>query len=127
MSYRNWRLQGWKEVIVFLLGVACSLALAHGISVWASVEGGKVRCEARASSGKPLKRAQITAKAADGNIVASGVTDLNGIYTFSPRRKEKLEITLFLDAQHTSKFVLEPEDFEEDVAEPTATPSSSEE
>jgi nickel transport protein len=108
------------------LGTAVS-AWAHGLSVFAWVEGGRVMVESKFSGGKRPVDATVRVLDLDGRELLTGKTDDQGRWAFDPPRKTALKIVLEAGLGHRGEWTLRAEDMGAlpEVAEvPAAAPQA---
>ena len=116
-------------LILSLLLVTASPALAHRINVFAIDEGGEVSTESTFAGKRPVKNGVIRVFNADGSLVFTGQTDDGGLLTFP--RPEPGALTVEVDAGmgHKSRWELEPADGADalsgGIGDPTSDPSVS--
>lgn len=61
----------------------CTGANAHRVNIFAWIEGAQVVTESKFSSGSRVQKGAVTVKnAADGSVLATGVTDDAGVWRF---------------------------------------------
>lgn len=61
----------------------CAGANAHRVNIFAWIEGDQVVTESKFSSGSRVQKGAVTVKnAADGSVLATGVTDDAGVWRF---------------------------------------------
>ena len=82
-------------------------ALAHKVSLFAYHSDGRVFTESYFTDGTPCRNARITAKEDGGRIIAEGVTDGDGFFSFPWEDGEKLRISLNAGDGHGDEFTLE--------------------
>ena len=71
-----------RSLALLIFTVAPAFAFAHGLGVKATRTGDTVRVEAFFDSDDPAEDSEVTVTAADGRVVAKGMTDAKGIFTF---------------------------------------------
>jgi nickel transport protein len=90
-------------VVAALLAAMCaSAASAHSLQVFAYVEGGKVKVEAYFRSGAKAQNADVRVYDASGNLLLSGKTDAEGVFSFDPPVKADIEIEADAGEGHVS-------------------------
>ena len=81
-------------IIIFLIN---SSAMAHKVTVFAWVEGNTVFTESKFSKGKPAKNAQILVYDKEGRELLEGKTDNKGEFSFKVPKLTDLRIVQFRD------------------------------
>ena len=71
----------WLLTVVLLLAFA-SVVHAHGINLFATVEGTSIQGTLHYADGTPAANAPVIAFAPDGSKIAEGTTDATGRFTF---------------------------------------------
>lgn len=71
-----------RSLALWIVIVAPAFACAHGLGMKAVRTGDTVRVEAFFDSDDPAEDAKVTVTAADGRVVAKGMTDAKGFFTF---------------------------------------------
>ena len=94
--------------LVFLLG----MAQAHGINVFAWVEGDKVHAQAKLGDGRKAKNAPITVYNNRGIKLLEGKTDTNGDFSFPVPGKSDLKIVLETGTGHRAEWILSAAEIE---------------
>lgn len=97
---------------VLLLVMQPHLARAHKVSLFVFQENGAVYTEAYFVDGTPCRNAVITATDADGTVVAEGLTDDEGLFSFPCGLESDLTIAVRASMGHGSEILLpaaEPE------------------
>lgn len=72
----------WRLHLALLLVAVAPLAVAHGISLFATVEGSTIQGTLLYADGSPATGAPVTAFAPDGSVLAETRTDETGRFTF---------------------------------------------
>jgi nickel transport protein len=99
-------------MLTSLLGIP-PLAAAHGTTLWAYVEKGKVFAEAFLTSGKKIADARIVIVNEEGTKLTEGKTDAEGKFSFTPKKKQAMTVILIVDDSHRGEFKIATEDFAE--------------
>jgi len=104
--------------LIFLLG----LAHAHGINVFAWVEGDTVYTQAKLSGGKKAQNAPITVYNNKGVELLKGKTDDQGVFSFPVPEKSDLKIVLSTGTGHRAEWVIAAEEIERQTTNATTIP-----
>ncbi len=107
--------------LLFLLGIA----YAHGINVFARVEGDTVHAQAKLSDGRKAKNASITVYNKRGVNLLEGKTDANGDFSFPVPEKSDLKIVLSTGTGHRAEWVIAAAEIERQTTNETAVSRSS--
>lgn len=102
--------------LVFLLGIAH----AHGINVFAWVEGDTVHAQAKLSDGRKAQNALIKVYNNRGVKLLEGKTDANGDFSFPVPEKSDLKIVLSTGTGHRAEWVLAAAEIERQATNETA-------
>ena len=98
--------------ILCLFMVMCALcfliepAHAHGVSVFAWVEGDTVYVESKFSGGKKVKAGKIIVTDSQGAELLAGATNDQGEFSFKIPKKTDLKIVLLAGAGHRAQWVI---------------------
>ncbi len=99
-----------RRVFVILIILAALLprgASAHGVGVFARVEGGTVHAEGR-FGGAPCRNCRVTVTDNEtGETLARGLTDEEGMFSFPLPQAAGLAIAIDAGTGHAGRFVLE--------------------
>ena len=98
--------------IVCLLWIQVESVDAHGIHLFARVEGDTVYVESDFSGGKGVKAAKIIVLNSEGTELLSGTTDENGEFSFKVPQTAQLKIVLEDDAGHRAERTIEVNEIE---------------
>jgi len=91
-------------VLAFLvLAFAPASALAHALGVDCTLRGAKVEVEAFYDDNAPAQKAKVQVVNALDEIIASGVTDATGSWTFATPPPGKYEVRVDAGAGHRAK------------------------
>ena len=123
-SLRN--VWGAFALVVVAFFFAASTASAHGVGVWAEVDGPFVNVSAYFSSGGKVKNADVTVLDAAGESMLTGKTDDEGNFQFKYGKPQPMTVIVTAGGHHTDKFKLELADFApapEGAPEATAVPT----
>jgi nickel transport protein len=93
-------------VILLSLALYPDTCSAHKVSLFAYQEGGIVYTESYFVDGTPCRKGKITARDDRGAIVAEGLTDDEGRFSFPYGLSGNLGIVLRASAGHGSEFIL---------------------
>ena len=94
------------QVLALLLFMGTS-AHAHGVYIFAWVEGDTVYTDSYFSSKKKVKDGVVKVFGSSGDILLEGKTDANGEFSFKIPGKPPLRIVLEAGMGHGSEFLLE--------------------
>ena len=97
-----------NAVFMFTLVVFLSPGVlqAHKVNLFAYEEGGIVITESYFGDGTPCREAKITARNGDGTLVAEGVTDEEGAFSFPYGKGGDLHIFLRASLGHGARIIL---------------------
>ena len=101
--------------VALLFGLLCAAAgpvHAHGVVVWAEVDGAEVLVEAYYTGGTRLGDAKVEVLDGRGRVLLRGQTDAEGRFTFRPPRAEDLVIRVRGRGDHAGRFELKAEEIE---------------
>ncbi len=105
---------------VFFAGVAAD---AHKIKCFAAAEDGKVAGYAWMSGGVRPKGIPFKVVDSKGNTIAQGKTGDNGEFSFVPKVRDNLTITVNAGAGHVAKFVVKANELPAEF--PSSPPAAS--
>jgi len=117
--------------ILFLFIIMCAWcfriepANAHGVSVFAWVEGDTVFVESKFSGGKRVNAGKITVTDPQGTELLTGTTDENGEFSFKVPKKTELKIVLLAGTGHRAEWTITAGEIEMPVAQKKAVPEKS--
>jgi nickel transport protein len=103
---------GLAKAILFLfigIGVWCFLTkpvYAHGVNVFAWVEGDTVYVESKFSGGRKVNSGKIIVTDSQGTELLTGTTNDEGEFSFKIPRKTELKIVLLAGAGHRAEWVI---------------------
>ncbi len=86
-----------------LLAVAPTSVFAHAVGVDCTLKAGKVEVEAFYDDDSPAQQAKVQVVNAQDEIIASGVTDAKGKWTFAAPPPGAYEVRLDAGAGHRAK------------------------
>lgn len=96
-----------KRLIVllttFAVAVLPSTGLAHGLGITATIVNRTVKVEARFDSDDPADDCQVTVTAGDGREIVKGMTDKNGLFSFSKPEPGEYRIVADAGAGHRAE------------------------
>lgn len=98
--------------IFYLFLACCLLSLpietvdAHGVSVFAWVEGDTVYVESKFSGGKKVKAGKIIVTDLQGTELLKGTTNENGEFSFKVPKKTDLKIVLLAGMAHRAEWTV---------------------
>ncbi len=94
-------------VMVLLLLVDASPALAHKVMLFAFRDGGQIYAEGYFSDGKKALNSEIEVFDESGNRLLAGQTDADGSFTFDAPSAGELRLVLNASMGHRAEFILE--------------------
>jgi nickel transport protein len=111
MKHNEFKFSLAKPILVLfiVMCVGCLLtetANAHGVSVFAWVDGNTVYVESKFSGGKKVKAGKITVKDSQGVELLHGATNDQGEFSFKIPKKTELTIVLSAGAGHRAEWVI---------------------
>ena len=114
---------------LFLAGCLLSLRIepvdAHGVSLFAWVEGDTVYVESKFSGGKRVKAGKIIVTDPQGTELVKGTTNAEGEFSFKVPKKTDLKIVLLAGAAHRAEWTVSAAEFGKSVDRKTAAPQKS--
>ena len=110
--------------VVVLLSIMGASAHAHGIYIFAWVEGETVHTDSYFSSNRKVNEGVIKVFDSSGDILLEGKTDVNGEFSFKIPGKDPLRLVLEAGTGHRGEFLLEADETV-DVAEKPTSPKIS--
>lgn len=87
-----------------------SAAHAHGLHVFASGDGDKIRGEAYFRKGSPAKGAKIALYAPDGKRLQETLTDGEGKFVFTVAARAAYKVAVDTGDGHAAEYTLDPEE-----------------
>jgi nickel transport protein len=87
-------------------------AFAHKVSIFAWVENDTVRTESYFPDGKMVKNGKVSVYDSKDNLLLKGVTDEEGLFSFTIPKHDDLTIVLDASMGHRATFVLSAEELE---------------
>ena len=113
----------------FLTGCLLSLPIetvdAHGVSLFAWVEGDTVYVESKFGGGKRVKAGKIIVTDPQGTELVKGTTNAEGEFSFKVPKKTDLKIVLLAGAAHRAEWTVSAAEFEMRTDRKTAAPEKS--
>ena len=112
--------------IFYLFLVGCLLSLrtepvdAHGVNLFAWVEGDTVYVESKFSGGKKVKAGKIIVTDPQGTELVKGTTNKEGEFSFKVPQKTDLKIVLLAGAAHRAEWTISAAEFEMSTGRKTA-------
>ena len=104
---------GLLSVLIFLILLNVSSALAHGVSVFAWVQGDTVHTQSKFMGGKRPNQALIEVFDKTGNLLLKGKTDTQGLFSFQAPKISDMQIVLTAGMGHRAVWALSKEAFQE--------------
>ncbi len=92
--------------LLCLFDVFSGTAAAHRVNVFAYVIGDTVHVESNLSGGKHVKGGKVVVTGGQGRVVASGLTDENGRFSFRVSERTDLTVLLIAGQGHRAKWVV---------------------
>jgi nickel transport protein len=106
---RRWQALFAIIIVGFLIclgGVVATAAFAHGVVVFAWVEGDTVHVESKFSGGRKVKAGKLTILDAEGNELLKGTTDSEGNFNFPLPGRDTIEIVLEAGMGHRGQWTI---------------------
>ena len=106
-----------KHIFCFFL-TGCLLSLssetldAHGVNLFAWVEGDTVYVESKFSGGKKVKAGKIIVTDLQGSELVKGTTNEEGEFSFKVTKKTDLKIVLLAGTAHRAEWTISAAEFE---------------
>lgn len=95
-----------KWIVLFLL-VFPFLAEAHRVDIFPYWEGDEVKVEAFFPDGSPVKGGKVKVFDEQGRLVAEGLTDEGGLWSFFPEGRGPFKVVLEASMGHRAEAILE--------------------
>lgn len=100
-----------KRPVLSLFLILASLvwtapALAHKVNVFAYAEGGTIFTESFFVDGTPCRECRITAYDSEENVVAEGITDGEGLYSFAVTGSKDVTIVIEASMGHRNEITM---------------------
>lgn len=93
-------------IVIYVLCFPFNPAHAHGVNVFAWVEGDTVYVESKFSGGKKVKAGKIIVTDSRGAELLNGTTNDQGEFSFKIPKKTALKIVLLAGAGHRAEWVI---------------------
>ena len=93
-------------IVMYVLCFPFKPAHAHGVNVFAWVEGDTVYVESKFSGGKKVKAGKIIVTDSQGAELLKGTTNDQGEFSFKIPKKTALKIVLLAGAGHRAEWVI---------------------
>lgn len=107
-----------------LLMVTATGALAHKVSIFAWVEAGQVHTESKFSGGRKVNEGKIEVFDHQAHKILEGTTDTQGYFAFPvPEKAKSLKITLIAGMGHGNHWVVTAQEL--GAAAPNGTPAAT--
>ncbi len=97
----------FRAAAALLAVLAAPFALAHGLGVWAEVDGPQVLVEAYFTDGKAVRAGKVRVTDASGALVAEGALSSAGKWSFPVPSRPKVLIHVEAGEAHTADYELE--------------------
>lgn len=94
----------WMVLSILLVPL---LALAHRVDVFPYWEGEEVKVEAFFPDGSPVKGGKVKVFDGEGRLLAEGLTDEEGLWSFVPQAKGPFKVVLEASMGHRAEASLE--------------------
>jgi nickel transport protein len=92
--------------LIISMVTLCHSAWAHGVNIFAWVEGDTVYLESKFKGGRQVKAGSIVVMDMQGHELLSGVTNEKGEFSFKIRKREDIKIVLMAGAGHQAEWIL---------------------
>ena len=105
-------------MIIFLATLFCvsagSRAFAHGVTIFAWIDGDTIRTVSKFSGGKRVKNSTVIIFDTQGNQLLEGKTDENGEFSCTIPQKTGLKIILKSSMGHMAQWIIAAEEINQD-------------
>lgn len=108
---------GFLPVLIFMALLNVSTALAHGVSIFAWIQGETVHTQSKFMGGKRPNQALIEVFDETGNLLLNGKTDTQGLFSFKAPKISDMQIVLTAGMGHRAVWTLSKDDFQEAVVD----------
>ena len=108
---------GVHPVVIFMALLTVSTALAHGVSIFAWIQGETVHTQSKFMGGKRPNQALIEVFDETGNLLLKGKTDTQGLFSFKAPKISDMQIVLTAGMGHRAVWTLSKDDFQEAVVD----------
>ncbi len=105
----------WHFLTVLLVLVLAPVVRAHGINLFATVEGTSIQGTLHYADGTPAANAPVVAFAPDGATIAEATTDETGRFTFQVRVRCRHRLVGDAGQGHRGLFTIAEEDLPESL------------
>jgi nickel transport protein len=107
-------MKAWNILILsaVLAGWLAGTALAHKVTLFAYVEGGKVFTESFFPDGRPVAGGKLQVFDGAEKLLLEGVTDAKGLFSFAIPKVDDLTIVLDASMGHKTSFKLKKAEVE---------------
>lgn len=109
---------GFLSVLIFMILLNASHALAHGVSIFAWVQGDTVHTQSKFMGGKRPNQALIEVFDETGNLLLKGKTNTQGLFSYRAPKVSDMQIVLTAGMGHRAVWTISKEDFQETAVEP---------
>ena len=109
---------GFLSVLIFMIFFNASNALAHGVSIFAWVQGDTVHTQSKFMGGKRPNQALIEVFDETGNLLLKGKTNTQGLFSYRAPEVSDMQIVLTAGMGHRAVWTISKEDFQETAVEP---------
>jgi len=107
---------------LLLFGATADIAAAHGVNVFAWVEGDTVHVESKFSGGRKVKDGKVVVRDLHGNDLLTGTTDAEGKFDFTVPRLTDLKIVLIAGMGHRGEWTVPAAEIEAAAAGGISSP-----
>jgi nickel transport protein len=107
MKTMNYLLVALLAVLLF-----STAAMAHKVSLFAYVEGGKVYTESYFPDGSPVEGGKVLVYDSQDKLLLQGKTDKEGLFSFDVPKVDDLTIVIEATMGHKNSFKLKKADVE---------------
>ena len=108
---------GFLAVLICMEFLNVSAAQAHGVSIFAWVQGDTVHTQSKFMGGKRPNQALIEVFDETGKLLLKGKTDAQGLFSFRAPKISGMQIVLTAGMGHRAVWTLAREDFQETPVE----------
>jgi nickel transport protein len=108
---------GFFLVVIFIILLNASHVLAHGVSIFAWVQGDTVHTQSKYMGGKRPNQALIEVFDETGKLLLKGKTDAQGLFSYRAPKKSDMQIVLTAGMGHRAVWTISKEDFQETAVE----------
>jgi nickel transport protein len=108
-----------------VLALDASIADAHGVSVFAWVDGDTIHVESKFSGGRRPKDAPIEVLDGNGNLLLTGRTNDQGEFSFKVPQKTEMKIVLEAGMGHKAEWTIPLSELQDAPAAPPPAPAEA--